>query len=396
MGLSRSAFRDRLHRAAILGFCGTEPPVPGFGIKQVSVQEDADGHVQKTWIKQARIGDAFEVPDGHTIRGISALTDADGNTIQKWIKTKFDEATIGLREALTETFKTYRGHATLPEAPVHTQADLATVYPISDHHLGLYAWAEEAGENYDLAIGEKLLMDTMAELVADAPSSDIGVILNLGDFFHSDDNTNRTRRSGNILDVDSRYAKILRVGVSLLIHCIQLALQKHRQIIVRCLPGNHDPYASLALATALSAFFAKNERVTIDSDPSAFFWWRFGRVLIGSTHGDLIKHPEMPGVMAAMRPRDWGETDYRYIYLGHVHHRSIGGGEKHGAIWETFQTLSPKDVWHNSSGYTAGRSMVAITHHKDRGEIKRHTVSIKGGQHAQTPPYVAGQKESSS
>ena len=68
MGLSRSAFRDRLHRAAILGFCGSEPPVPGFGIKQISVQEAEDGTIKNTWTKQARIGDAFEVPDGHTIR----------------------------------------------------------------------------------------------------------------------------------------------------------------------------------------------------------------------------------------------------------------------------------------------------------------------------------------
>lgn len=376
LGLARSTLQGKIHRAAVLGLMGTDPVLPGFAIKNVSTQLDADGTKEKEWIKQRQLGEAFKLPDGHVIKGISALTDPDGRVIQQWVKTKFDEAIVDITKALRKSFKEYRGHATLPKPPRHADRELATVYPISDHHLGLYAWAEEAGENYDLAIGQKLLMNTMSELVADAPGAHTGVILNLGDFFHSDDNTNRTRRSGNVLDVNSRYAKILRVGVDLLIHCIQLALQRHDKVLVRCLPGNHDPYASLALATALSAFFANSKRVTIDADPSAFFWWRFGAVMIGSTHGDMIRHADMPGVMAAQRPQDWGATKFRYIYLGHVHHKSIGGGEKHGAVWETFQTLSPKDVWHHTAGYSSGRSMVAITHHRQRGEWKRNTVSI--------------------
>jgi hypothetical protein len=34
------------------------------------------------------------------------------------------------------------------------------------------------------------------------------VILNLGDFFHADNELNRTQVSGNALDVDTRYAKV--------------------------------------------------------------------------------------------------------------------------------------------------------------------------------------------
>ena len=378
LGIERSTLRSSLHKAALLGLCGTEPVIPGFAIKNVSTQKGADGKTEKEWIKQRQLGEEFKLPDGHVIKGVSALTDPDGRIIQQWVKTKFDEAIVDIGQALRESFKAYKGHATLPKPPRIADRTLATVYPIADHHLGLYAWAAEAGENYDLAIGEKLLMNTMAELVADAPNSETGVILNLGDFFHSDDNTNRTRKSGVALDVDGRHAKILRVGVDLIIHCIQLALQRHKRVIVRCLPGNHDPYASLALAVALGCFFKRSPRVTIDADPSAFFWWRFGKVLIGATHGDEAKGPDMPGVMAADRPKDWGETEFRYIYLGHVHHKSIGGGEKHGAIWETFQTLSPKDAWHHTAGYRSGRSMVAITHHRKRGEWKRQTVSVKG------------------
>jgi hypothetical protein len=377
LGLDPSTFRSRLHKATLLGLCGTDPVMPGFGIKSVSRQTDPDGKLQKEWIKQAKVGEEFKLPFGHVIKGVSALTDADGRVLQQWIKTKFDEAIVDVTRALEDSFKAYKGHATLPKTPKQPDNDILTIYPIGDHHLGLYTWKPITGTNYDLSIGRKLLMDTMAALVANAPRSKTGLILNLGDFFHSDDDNNRTRKSGAVLDVDGRYAKILRVGVDLLIHCIQLALQRHEKVIVRCLPGNHDPYASIALATALGAFFDKSPRVTIDTDPSPFFKYRFDKVLITSAHGDMIKAIDMPGFVAATWPQDWGETKFRYVYLGHVHHRSIGGGEKAGVMWETFQTLAPKDIWHHSSGYVSGRSMVSITHHRDKGEIIRNTISVK-------------------
>src|SRR5271163_1990227 len=213
----------------------------------------------------------------------------------------------------------------------------------------------------------------MATLITSAPSSHTAVILNLGDFFHSDSNSNITPKSGNKLDVDTRYAKILRVGVNLIIHCTQLALQKHKRVILRCLPGNHDPYASLALATALACFFSSNTRVFVDADPSAFWHFQFGRVLLTAMHGDTVKHTDAPGLVASSWPELWGATSFRYCYIGHVHHRSIGGGERAGLIWETFQTLSPRDVWHYNQGYRSGRSMVSITHHTDHGEVSRNT-----------------------
>lgn len=316
------------------------------------------------------------LPPGFSIKGTSALY-KDGEKVLEWVKTKSEPSTEDVVESLKEIFDNYKGFAKLPPKPKSTDQNLATVYNISDHHLGLYAWAAETGEDYDLAIGEKLLRDSMSQLVATSPSSHTAVVLNLGDFFHADTNENRTARSGNALDVDTRYAKVLQIGVQLTVDCIELALQKHSKVIYRALPGNHDPHTALALSVAIAAFFAKNPRVHVDCDPSKFFWWSFGKVFIGATHGDMVKPDKMPGVMASMKPREWGDAKYRYAYFGHVHHQSKGGGEQHGVIWETFQTLSPKDAWNAASGYTSGRSMVAITHHKERGEICRHTVSVQ-------------------
>lgn len=378
LGLNQQSFRERLIRAAKCGLTVRDPVMPGFKIKQVSRQTDAAGNLQKEWIKQSEIGDEFQIPENHIVKGVSALVDPNGQVVQQWIKTRQDTKIADVITALKESFAAYEGHATLPKAPAKTDKDTATVYVVGDQHLGLYAWAEETGEDYDLAIGAKLLMDTMTRLVARAPASETGVVLNLGDFFHSDSNENRTRRSGVALDVDTRYAKVLRTGVDLLIHCVQLALQKHKKVVVRNLPGNHDPYAALALSVAMASFFKNSKRVEVDTNASAFWKWRFGKVLLVATHGDMVKPIDMPGMTAARWPQDWGETEYRYAYFGHVHHRSVGGGEKAGMIWETFQVLPPKDAWHAASGYCSGRSMVAITHHRLKGEDMRQTLSIKG------------------
>lgn len=356
LGISRSTLQNRLIQAARRGL---------------------DGGVPKP------------ISQGQVIQGTSTLYDADGNTVLQWIKTKDDKSFEDVTDALKTAFDKYTGFAKLPPAPTYTDDNLATVYVVSDHHLGLYAWAQECGADYDLSIGEASLKEAMAQLVSLSPPSATAVVLNLGDFFHSDTTENRTARSGNALDVDTRYAKVLQIGVELMIQCIQLALQKHASVIVRCLPGNHDPHTALALSVALKAFFASDGRVTVDCDPSKFFWWAFGKVFIGSTHGDMVKPQDMPGVMASYKPKEWGEAAYRYAYFGHVHHRSKGGGEQHGVVWETFQTLAAKDAWHASSGYSSGRSMTAITHHCDFGEVSRNTVSIKAVEH----PCVASTQD---
>lgn len=348
LGLSRSTVRSYLQRAARRGKTGA-PLIgsthPGFNIKRVSTLYNKDGTPSMEWVIQSPDGEKYEL-----------LLDA--------IEDRLD-----------------RFDGIIPEIPLRSEdqnSDLLTVYPIADHHLGLYAWEPETGANYDLKIGEETLRNTFGDLVSRTPASRTAVILQLGDFFHSDDDTKRTRRSGNQLDVDGRSAKILEAGVDLEIYTIELALQKHECVEVRNLRGNHDPDTSIALNVAVRKAFSHNPRVHVSRDPGPFYFRRFGRVLIGATHGDFTKPTELPGIMAAYAPKEWGETEHRYFYFGHIHHSSKGGGEQYGAIWESFRTLAPRDAWATASGYAAGRGMVAITHHKDTGEKYRDTITIAG------------------
>jgi hypothetical protein len=316
------------------------------------------------------------VPAPFRLKGTSTLYDADGKPKLQWVKTQLDgdQAEQAIRDFVTWLAEDAHGKAPTIAPPAHANAELLAVYPMGDPHFGMYAWADEAGADFDLATAERLTTAAIDRLVASAPPAETALIVELGDFFHTDSSNNRTERSGNALDVDTRWAKVLQVGLRAMVYCITATLRKHQRVIVRIVPGNHDRHSSFALALALDAFFANEARVTIDLSPAAFWFHRHGSVLIGATHGDTCKPNDLPAVMAADRPQDWGATRYRYWYRGHIHHQHVQ--EYPGVVVEAFRTLAARDAWHAGEGYRAGRDMCCIVHHSKYGEIERHRCDI--------------------
>ena len=349
---------------------GTKPVLPGFVIKTIATKGQ-DG----AWIKQGREpGEVFEAPSAHVVKGVSALVDGDGRTLAKWIKTSLDASSVDYVEAIKGAFAECEPRPAIT-APVGTDDELLTVYPIADQHNGLLAWGRETGESYDLKIGAARLRESMARLVGLSPRSRRALILNLGDWTHNDNSTNQTPRGHNALDVDGRYCKVLSTGVRLMMDCIELALARHEFITVRNLPGNHDPHASYALTIALSCFYANNPRVTIDDDPGEWFFYRFGETLLGAHHGHKAKPEQMAMTMAAERRQEWGSTSYHWFLFGHIHHETAK--EVAGVRVESFQTLASRDAFHAGAGYVSGRSLSSITLHVEDGEWCRHRINIK-------------------
>lgn len=374
LGIDRSTLRERLKRAAERGLLPTDPVMPGFRISRTAHTFDGEGNLRSESIQQKpELGEAFEVPPTHVIKGVSALVDPDGRIIQQWIKTKTDTAQ-DLVAALKATFDEYTGRSEFIPQIFDTDDALMSVYPIADQHNGLLAWGRETGESYDLKIGADRLRSCASRLISQSPASRQALILNLGDWQHTDDQRNVTPGHGHQLDVDSRYFKILKAGVRLMIDVIELALQRHEKVIVRNIPGNHDPMASIALTVALGAWFYNNPRVAVDEDPSDFFFHRFGATLIGATHGHKCKPDKMAMTMAVERREDWGATKYHWFLFGHIHHETMK--EVGDVRCESFQTLAAKDAYAASHGYNAGKSLNSITLHIKDGEIGRHRINI--------------------
>lgn len=296
--------------------------------------------------------------------------------IIQWVKTTRDDAQQEqfIREAIAALSDEVRGLAPAVKTPPKRHDDLLTVYPMGDPHFGMLAWAKETGEGFDSDEAKRVTLGAVDRLVDAAPASSTAIILPLGDVFHADDQSNQTPGHKNQLDVDSRYVKVLHIGIQTFRHAILRALQKHARVVVRFVQGNHDPHAIWALAFSIAAYFDKEPRVTVDLSPSKFWFHRFGSVLIGATHGDTVKPDQLLGVMATDKASDWGETKHRYWYTGHVHHQRVY--EYPGVVCESFRTLAARDAYAAGHGYRAGRDMRAIVLHSTHGEIERHRVDV--------------------
>lgn len=319
-------------------------------------------------------------PQGHTVKGVSTMYDAGGNIAAQWVKTALGPSLESIAEAIRDALDGYSAPppSNPPSAP--TDASLATVYPLADWHIGLLAWHEEAGEDWDLNIAKDIIGRAMRRLIAQSPPSEQGVVLGLGDLLHADNYENRTTRSGHALDVDGRYPKVLRVATELVIEAIDLALTKHARVLVRLIPGNHDDQSAIAVSLALAMRYSNDPRVTVDDSASRFWWWRWGKVFLGAAHGDQTKMQDLPLVMAARNPDDWGASRYRMIMTGHIHHRSkINAAKEYcGVEVESFNTPTARDAYGEGHGYTSGRSVHSITFDRDLGEVGRVRSNIVG------------------
>ncbi len=246
-------------------------------------------------------------------------------------------------------------------------------YPIGDHHMGMLAWKHEVGSSYDLDISEQLLGKAITHLVRTTPACDRAAVVFLGDFMHYDSFDAVTPRSRNILDSDGRFPKMVRAAVRTMRHTIETAAARHREVLVIVEIGNHDLSSSIFLMECLHNIYADNPRITIDICPSHFHYFTFGKNLVGTHHGHGTKYADLPGIMASDRSVEWGQTEHRAWWTGHIHTQKVF--EYPGCSVESFRILAPADAWAYNKGYRAKRDMKAIILHAEHGEVARYSVN---------------------
>ncbi len=326
--------------------------------------------------KTGNDGLAFKpVPFGHSVKGVSTYYGEDGQPKGQWIKTRVDQVSIeDLIEYFKDAFREYDGASLPVTSPSWNDANQLTIYPVVDAHVGMLAWGAETGVDWDQKIAEGVIIDTYGKLISQSQPSETALIVNLGDLFHINDSKNVTPASGHLLDVDSRYQKIIYTGVRIMLKIIEMALTKHKHVILRNTAGNHDTDSCVALNVALSLFFSNNPRVTIEDSPRQLWAYQFGNTLLGFYHSHTMKPDRAAMALACEYSKEWGKSKYRMMMHGHYHSEMVK--EVGNVRVEGFQTLAARDEYAASSGYCSGRSATAITIHVDRSEVGRHRVNI--------------------
>lgn len=314
--------------------------------------------------------------DSFFVKGVSTYYGKDGEVSAQWVKTNL-KATAEfeiMKDAIDGLLEDIKSTHVPVEAPMISNDDLITVYNMGDPHIGAFSWAKETGEDFDLKIASQDLRAAMKALVASSPASKQCLLIDLGDYFHADSMDNATRKSGNVLDVDTRWAKVLQIGLDIMVELVEDALLKHETVTVVNAIGNHNEHSAVFISAFLLAWFRNDPRVIIDDTPGLFSYHQFGKCLIGVTHGHTTKASDLPEIMAFDCEKIWSETEFRYWYTGHVHHDQTK--EYRTCKVETFRTLAARDAWHAGQGYRSGRDMKAIVLHRNYGEIQRNTVNV--------------------
>lgn len=313
---------------------------PGYSMGKVTVQRGPEGEVRQTWERQN--------PDE------AARTEA------------LLEAVRGLSDDIPRAKPQPR--------PAIAYKDLLSAYVIGDPHAGLYTWKDEVGENFDLAEFERRMTGAVDRLVAATPPSKGAMLINLGDALHTPDGKNKTPGHGHNLDVDGRFGKVVQVFIRSMHYAIDRLLEKHREVLVWNVRGNHEDDAAPVLAMCQQARYENEPRVTVPIIHGLFSYHEHGRCLIGAHHGHGPKHTDLPVIMANDEAEAWGRTEHRYWLVGHVHHKTMK--ESPGCVVETFNTLAAEDAWHKGKGYRAKKSMTAIVYHTEFGEMERHVCDL--------------------
>lgn len=246
---------------------------------------------------------------------------------------------------------------------------LMAVVGMSDLHVGMLAWAREVHENYDIKVALERAMGVAGKMLHTLRGLGVGRILfPLGnDIFHSDNHQNTTT-AGAKVDVDGRWQKaFLEVGEFIVALVGEFA--KVAPVHVSIIPGNHDYQRAFYLGEVVRWYFrGRNEPVIVDNAPRLRKYFRWGKVLIGLTHGSWLKVKDLPLIMANEAPQDWGESLWKEWFIGHFHRRkeiSFAPVQEEGGVRiRIVPALAPPDAWHYQQGFVAANreAILALYH----------------------------------
>ena len=323
--------------------------------------------------------DAVHLPDPKHITKTSTLFDQEGRVQQQWVQEKpaLIAQELAWRALADELSKALPKAKPVSKPKRAGEKGLLACYPVGDHHLGMLAWKDETGDSYDLEIGESRLNKATDYLLSATIPCEQALLVFLGDFMHYDSFVAQTPTSGHPLDADSRFPKMVRVAIRCMRYMIEQTLRRHSKVHVIIEIGNHDLSSSIFLMECLRNVYENEPRVTIDTSPKHFHYFKWGKVLIGTHHGHGAKLEQLPLIMATDKPAEWGATKHRYIWTGHVHHSNklAQVNKDHvGVEVESFRILAPADAWASNRGYRSISDMKCVLMDTEHGEIARHTV----------------------
>lgn len=240
----------------------------------------------------------------------------------------------------------------------------------SDIHIGKLATSDETGEDYNVEIAVKRVIDGVESLMNKCNGFSFDKIMYVigNDILHTD-TPKRTTTAGTSQDTDGMWHKNFLVAKSLHVKIIEM-LMTVADVYVQYDPSNHDYMSGYFLADTISSWFSKSENVTFNTSINHRKYFRYHNNIIGTTHGDGAKESDLPLLMAHETGIDWAECKHKYFYTHHIHHKK--SKDYMGVTVESMRSPSGPDSWHHRNGYVhSPKGIDAFIHHPTQGQIAR-------------------------
>lgn len=288
------------------------------------------------------------------------------------VKVWLEERTIAPMVTATENLISRMPKLPAVKTPKQTPNGVLMELCIFDHHFGCLAWHRETGEDYDLGIAKKVMLYAIRQHLTSAQARGVNrILIPLGnDVFHLNDPTAATPTNGNPLDTDCRLAKVFEVAEETWIlgikECAEVA-----PVDVLWVPGNHDPQTGYYLARVLKRAFEDTKTVNISDDITPRKYYRFGKTLLGYTHGDQTQDQQLPLLMAEERP-DYGECRWKEWHVAHLHKKKethFNVGNTHGGVKVVhLPSMAGTDYWHFNKGFIKQLKTTEANFYAKQGE----------------------------
>lgn len=317
------------------------------------------------------------VPDTHIVKGVSTLY-RDGKSVLQWVKSDLNkEAQLESLSNMIEAMRSDIVEVPEPEElDVDYETDVIPFINIGDAHVNMLARVYETGESFNLETVEVELCKAIQILISQMPNYERVVINDLGDFTHMENFIGLTAAAGNQLDHDGAFPEMVKVATRIMRFIVNICLHKFKYVDLIINQGNHSRVNDIWTAELFKQLYQNYKRLTVLNNSNVFIPYRMGNTFVMVHHGDKCKPERLVSVMTADYPEDFGESFYRYIYVGHVHHKSVTK-ELNGVTVESFNTLAPKDKYAHDHGYRAASMITAVLLSKTYGEIGRFTVPVE-------------------
>lgn len=364
-------------RAAKAALAGAAPPDGWTPVKINTGPDGAVGLVQS--VPAAAFDDRVDViPAEHYVRKVSSYLNSQGAVTGQWVMTDTQKQTVDAArwaaiEELVKNGVVQQPRIVLPERQALDE-DLCNLIVFGDPHVGMLAQARETGgQNWDLKIAKRVMSDALQLMLQRLPKAGRCILVNIGDYFHFQDNSKTTPTSKHQLDGDCRLAHMAELGCYLMAELTEQCLIEYGQVTEANVPGNHDPDAARWLNIFMRAYFRNVGGLEILDNAAEHLYTSFGQNLIGMHHGHSTPIAKLQHVLGEWREGvPWGAHKHRRWVTGH--HHTYEAYSYPGVIAEKYPTLAPLDFYAAGAGYRSERSLNAVVLHREHGEIGRARV----------------------